>query len=99
MLSDPIFILSVIGMSSCVIFWMKDTIKSSEEENFITRNISTVATLFGLMMLYSIFINAGDLGIILFIGSIIAFLVLMVGVVIGNSSIIQTSRGYFIQFF
>ena len=99
MLYDPIFILSVIGMSSCVIFWMKDTIKSSEEENFITRNISTVATLFGLMMLYSIFINAGDLGIILFIGSIIAFLVLIVGVVIGNSSIIQTSRGYFIPIF
>ena len=99
MLSDPIFILSVIGMSSCVIFWMKDTIKSSEEENFITRNISTVATLFGLMMLYSIFINAGDLGIILFIGSIIAFLVLIVGIVIGNPIIIQTSRGYFIPIF
>jgi hypothetical protein len=72
---------------------MKDAIKSSKEENFITKNISSVATIFGLMMLYSIFINAGDLGIILFIGSIVAFLVLMVGIIIGNSSIIQTSRG------
>jgi signal peptidase I len=51
------------------------------------------------MMLYSIFINAGDLGIILFIGSIVAFLVLMVGIIIGNSTIIQTSRGYFIPIF
>ena len=99
MLSDPIFILSIIGMSFCVIFWIKDTIKKSDEDNFIIRNISTVATLFGLMMLYSIFINAGDLGIILFIGSIIAFLVLIVGIVIGNPIIIQTSRGYFIPIF
>ena len=86
-------------MSFCVIFWIKDTIKKSDEDNFIIRNISTVATLFGLMMLYSIFINAGDLGIILFIGSIIAFLVLIVGIVIGNPIIIQTSRGYFIPIF
>ena len=99
MLSDPIFILSTIGMSFCVIFWIKDTIKTSDEDNFIIRNISTVATLFGLMMLYSIFINAGDLGIILFIGSIIAFSVLIVGIVIGNPIIIQTSRGYFIPIF
>ena len=86
-------------MSFCVIFWIKDTIKKSDEDNFIIRNISTVTTLFGLMMLYSIFINAGDLGIILFIGSIIAFLVLIVGIVIGNPIIIQTSRGYFIPIF
>ena len=86
-------------MSFCVIFWIKDTINTSDEENFIIRNISTVATVFGLMMLYSIFINAGDLGVILFIGSIIAFLVLIVGIVIGNPIIIQTSRGYFIPIF
>ena len=86
-------------MSFCVIFWIKDTINTSDEENFIIRNISTVATVFGLMMLYSIFINAGDLGVILFIGSIIAFLVLIVGIVIGNPIIIQTSRGYFVPIF
>ena len=86
-------------MSFCVIFWIKDTINTSDEENFIIRNISTVATVFGLMMLYSIFINAGDLGVILFIGSIVAFLVLIVGIVIGNPIIIQTSRGYFIPIF
>ena len=99
MFLDPFFILSVFGMSFCLFFWIKSSINDDLEPNFIVENISTISTLFGLLMLYSIFINAGDLGIILFIGSIIAFLVLIVGIVIGNPIIIQTSRGYFIPIF
>jgi len=51
------------------------------------------------MMLYSIFINAGDLSIVLLVGSIISLLVLLVGLFLKNNEIISSSRGYFIPIF
>ena len=99
MFLDPFFILSVIGMSFCLFVWIKSTINDDREPNFIVENISTISTLFGLLMLYSIFINAGDLGVILLIGSVIALIVLIIGIILKNSEIISSSRGYFIPIF
>jgi signal peptidase I len=79
--------------------WIKSEIDTSAEENFVVKNISILSTTFGLMMLYSIFINAGDLSIILLIASIISLVVLFVGLIISNQSIISSSRGYFIPIF
>ena len=50
-------------------------------------------------MLYSIFINAGDLSIVLLVASIISLIVLVIGVIIANKTIISSSRGYFIPIF
>ena len=58
-----------------------------------------LSTIFGLMMLYSIFINAGDLSIVLLVGSVISLLVLLVGFFLQNNEIISSSRGYFIPIF
>ena len=100
MLSDPLFIISIVGMSSCLIYWIVQTVKNEgAEDSFLIKNLSTISTIFGLLMLVSIFLNAGDLGIFLFIGSIIALIVLLIGILLKNSTIITSSRGYFIPIF
>ena len=99
MITDPIFIISIIGMATILGIWIKSEIDTSAEENFVVKNISILSTTFGLMILYSIFINAGDLSIILLIASIISLVVLFVGLIISNQSIISSSRGYFIPIF
>jgi signal peptidase I len=79
--------------------WIKSEINPRSEDNYVVKNISTLSTLFGLMMLYSIFINAGDLSIVLLVASIISLIVLVIGVIIANKTIISSSRGYFIPIF
>ncbi|MDC6460135.1 signal peptidase I [Gammaproteobacteria bacterium] len=99
MITDPIFILSIIGMLIVLIFWIKSEIDEGSEDNFVVKNTSILSTSFGLMMLYSIFINAGDLSIVLLVASVISLIVLIVGIVIANKTIVSSSRGYFIPIF
>jgi signal peptidase I len=98
-ITDPIFILSIIGMSILLIFWIKSEIDESSKDSLIVKNISTLSTFFGLMMLYSIFINAGDLSIVLLVASVVSLIVLIVGIVVANKTIVSSSRGYFIPIF
>lgn len=79
MISDPIFIISMIGMAAVLVAWIISETKESYKDNFVANNSSMLSTIFGLMMLYSIFINAGDLSIVLLVGSVISLLVLLVG--------------------
>ena len=77
---DPIFIISIIGIAaSMLVAWIISETKEGYKDNFVASNSSTLSTVFGLMMLYSIFINAGDLSIVLLVGSVISLLVLLVG--------------------
>jgi len=79
--------------------WIKSEINTDSEDNFVVKNISTLSTFFGLMMLYSIFINAGDLSIVLLVASVVSLIVLIVGIVVANKTIVSSSRGYFIPIF
>ena len=79
LISDPIFIISMIGMAAVLVAWIISETKESYKDNFVANNSSMLSTIFGLMMLYSIFINAGDLSIVLLVGSVISLLVLLVG--------------------
>ena len=80
--------------------WIKSVINSeSNEDNFVVKNSSSLSTIFGLLMLYSIFVNAGDLGIVLLIASVVSLIVLLIGFVVKNEVIVSTSRGYFIPIF
>ena len=99
MISDPIFIISMIGMAAVLVAWIISETKESYKDNFVANNSSMLSTIFGLMMLYSIFINAGDLSIVLLVGSVISLLVLLVGFFLQNNEIISSSRGYFIPIF
>ena len=101
MLKDPLFIISLLGMGACLAVWIKDTLtkNQSDNKNFLVENLSYVSTPFGLLMLFSIFQNAGDLGIVLLFGSLISLIVLIVGIAVKNQEIISSSRGYFIPLF
>jgi len=99
LISDPIFIISMVGMAAVLVAWIISETKESYKDNFVANNSSMLSTIFGLMMLYSIFINAGDLSIVLLVGSVISLLVLLVGFFLQNNEIISSSRGYFIPIF
>ena len=101
MLKDPLFIISLLGMGACLAVWIKDTLtkNQSDNKNFLVENLSYISTSFGLLMLFSIFQNAGDLGIVLLFGSLISLIVLIVGIAVKNQEIISSSRGYFIPLF
>ena len=101
MLKDPLFIISLLGMGACLAVWIKDTLTNNESDhtNFLVENLSYISTSFGLLMLFSIFQNAGDLGIVLLFGSLISLIVLIVGIAVKNQEIISSSRGYFIPLF
>lgn len=88
-------------MGACLAVWIKDTLtkNQSDNKNFLVENLSYISTSFGLLMLFSIFQNAGDLGIVLLFGSLISLIVLIVGVAVKNQEIISSSRGYFIPLF
>ena len=89
----------MIGMAAVLVAWIISETKESYKDNFVANNSSMLSTIFGLMMLYSIFINAGDLSIVLLVGSVISLLVLLVGFFLQNNEIISSSRGYFIPIF
>jgi len=101
MLTDPLFIISLLGMTACLAIWLNDTLKDEEsnKKNLLVENLSTISTFFGLLMLISIFINAGDLGIVLLFGSLISLIILLIGIGLKNQEIISSSRGYFIPLF
>ena len=96
MLSDPLFIVGIFGMTICLVSWIRFTITVEATEPFVVRYISTLSFISGAALLYSIFVNSGDLGIVLLVGSVIAFIVIVLGFILKNSEISLTARGYFI---
>ena len=96
MISDPLFIIGTLGMALCLFGWIKFNLNNTDTEPFIIRYISSISFISGLALLLSIFYNSGDLGIVLLVGSIIAFIVMVFGYFMNNSEIKITARGYFI---
>ena len=96
MILDPLFIIGILGMSICLFSWIKFSISSEEIEPFIVRYISSISLISGLALLLSIFYNSGDLGIVLLAGSVIAFVVMLLGLILKNNEIFISARGYFI---
>ncbi|MBR51442.1 MAG: signal peptidase I [Gammaproteobacteria bacterium] len=96
MLTDPYFIFGVTGITLCVISWLFFNFSEKSQETFIIKNISFISTISGLSVLVGVFYNAGDLGILLLIGTIISFLIMLMGIFFHNPEVLKTSRGYFI---
>ena len=96
MIIDPLFILGLTGMSICLISWIRFNINDEEVEPVVVKYISTISLISGLALLLSIFYNSGDLGIVLLAGSIVAFIVMLIGYYLKNTEITLTARGYFI---
>ena len=96
MITDPLFILGLTGMSLCLISWIRFNLNDEEVEPVVVKYISTISLISGLALLLSIFYNSGDLGIVLLAGSIVAFIVMLIGYYFKNTEITLTARGYFI---
>ena len=99
MITDPLFLIGFIGMALCLFAWIKFNIEEEDTEPFVIKYISTISFISGIAILLSIFNNSGDLGIVLLAGSIIAFIVMILGYLFKNTEIISTSRGYLIPIF
>ena len=99
MISDPLFIIGILGMTLCLITWIRFNINDQEAEPFVIKYLSSISFISGIALLLSIFYNSGDLGIVLRAFSIIALIVMICGYYFKNIEIISTSRGYLIPIF
>jgi signal peptidase I len=99
MISDPLFIIGILGMTLCLITWIRFNLNDQEAEPFVIKYLSSISFISGIALLLSIFYNSGDLGIVLLAFSIIALIVMICGYYFKNTEIISTSRGYLIPIF
>ncbi len=104
MFSDPIFLLALMGVAICLLVWIFEAVKidSQIKDEMQTPNqglISKIGFALGLVILYRIFINAGDLSIILLIGTIVSLLIWLTGKFIKNTFLRISGRSWFIPIF
>ena len=99
MITDPLFLLGVFGITASVVAWIRFNLQGSTTEPFLVKYLSFIGLTSAIALLISIFTNSGDLGIILLVGAVISFLVLLIGIYFANDEIITSSRGYFIPLF
>mgnify|MGYP001481727337 FL=1 len=96
MIKDPLFIIGIVGMLACLLSWIRFSISDQKTEPLLIKYLSTISFISAISLLLSIFYNSGDLGIVLLAGSVIAFVVMILGYFLKNTEIVSTSRGYLI---
>jgi len=98
MFSDPIFLLSLLAVFGLIVIWVYQVLQETltEQSQQIIYITGLTASLIGI---YRIFVNAGDLGSVLLIGSVICLIILLVGIFSKNALLKTTGRGWFIPVF
>ena len=99
MFTDPIFLIATFSLVGCLLVWILfnlDQPKISEKYLKISTQISLPLS---LILLWRIFIYAADFGVVLFIISLVALVVMILGFILKSEVIFKTSRGYFIPLF
>ena len=98
MFSDPIFLLSLLAVFGLIGIWVYQVLQETltEQSQQIIYITGLTASLIGI---YRIFVNAGDLGSVLLIGSLICLIILLVGIFSKNALLKTTGRGWFIPVF
>ena len=104
MFSDPLFLLASIGILTCLVIWVLEAIKMDNTSILDIQTpsqskLSKIGFVFGLLILYSVFINAGDLSIILLLATIVSLVIWITGKFIGNSYLKSSGRSWFIPIF
>ena len=84
MFSDPLFLLASIGIVICLSIWALEAIKmdnssASDMQTPSQSKLSKIGFVLGLIILYSVFINAGDLSIILLLATIVSLVIWVTG--------------------
>ena len=80
MFSDPIFLLSLLAVFGLIGVWVYQVLQETltEQSQQIIYITGLTASLIGI---YRIFVNAGDLGVVLFLGSIMCLAILLAGII------------------
>ena len=98
MFGDPIFLLSLFAVFCLIGVWiyqvLQDTLTDQSQQILYLAGLSS-----SLVGIYRIFVNAGDLGSVLLIGSIICLIILLVGIFSKNDLLKTTGKGWFVPVF
>jgi signal peptidase I len=98
MFGDPIFLLSLLAVFGLIGIWiyqvLQDTLTDQSQQIIYITGLSS-----SLVGIYRIFVNAGDLGSVLLIGSLICLIILLVGVFSKNALLKTTGKGWFVPVF
>jgi|TARA_B110000285_G_scaffold40515_1_gene44348 signal peptidase I len=98
MFSDPIFIIALLSVSTLIGFWIYKVLTDTLSDQ-MQQTLYTLGFLSALLGIYRIFVNAGDLGVVLLLGSIICLIILIAGVVMKNDLLTTTGKGWFLPVF
>ena len=98
MYKDPLFLIGLMGAIGCIGWWILDNLRGEGSEE-LEEKLNRIGLIFSVLIIWRLFVNAGDLGILLFFGSIICLLILLVGVIASNSRLTKTGRSWFIPVF
>ena len=98
MYQDPLFLIGLTGAIGCIGWWILDNLRGEGSEE-LEENLNRIGLVFSVLIIWRLFVNAGDLGILLFFGSIICLLILLAGVIASNSRLTKTGRSWFIPVF
>ena len=98
MYKDPLFVIGLIGAIGCIGWWRLDNLRGEGSEE-LEEKLNRIGLVFSLLIIWRLFVNAGDLGILLFFGSVICLLILLAGVFASNSRLTKTGRSWFIPVF
>ena len=97
-----IIIISVLGILTCLCLWLLrslNIILKNHDIKKVENYLSWIGVSLAFLILLMIFVTAGDLGILLLVGSIVSFLLMVVGLIAKNTEIAKTGRGWFLPFF
>ena len=98
MFGDPIFLLSLFAVFCLIGVWiyqvLQDTLTDQSQQILYIAGLTSA-----LIGIYRIFVNAGDLGSVLLIGSVICLIILLVGIFNKNTLLKTTGRGWFVPVF
>ena len=98
MFSDPIFIVALVSVALSIAFWIYKVLSDTLTDQ-MQQVIYTLGFLSALLGIYRIFVNAGDLGVVLFLGSIMCLAILVVGILKKNDLLKTTGKGWFLPVF
>jgi signal peptidase I len=96
--SDPIFIIALVSVALSIAFWIYKVLSDTLTDQ-MQQVIYTVGFLSALLGIYRIFVNAGDLGVVLFLGSIMCLAILVAGIIKKNDLLKTTGKGWFLPVF
>ena len=98
MFADPIFIIALVSVTLSIAFWIYKVLSDTLTDQ-MQQVIYTLGFLSALLGIYRIFVNAGDLGVVLFLGSIMCLAILVVGILKKNDLLKTTGKGWFLPVF